>query len=286
MYAFVFLGSHSLGHCRSVPRYLNREDTDSDAETVCSVHSEVILRSARDKYLSLYQLNSSRSQYSNHSITNERVYKSQSMPELAIPPSLLDHLAGFSGDSLPSLDKKRYKRKNKFSRRSGLYVVNDSPVSEKPRFLSNSNKKASRLSKKKLIKQSSLHITEHTKKWYDNCTAVSKPTAGQSLGRIVGISHDFGGMAYQMELNRPGNGLYGFFIQKGFKQYRRGVFISRLMDSVSAKFLAGLLSPGDEILEINGLNAQSKAISEVHDIMAHSDKLVLTVLPFLGRKDW
>lgn len=276
-----------MEHCRSVPRYLNHEDTDSDAETVCSIRSEVIVRpkSAREKYLSLYQLNSSRSQDSNHSITNKRVYKSQSMPELAIPPSVLDHLASFTGDSLPNVDKKRYKKKNKFSRRSGLYVVNDIPVSEKPRLLSNSSKKASTFSKKKLMK-SSLHITEHTKKWYDNCTAVSKPTAGQSLGRIIGISHDFGGMAYQMELNRPGNGLYGFFIQKGYKQYRRGVFISRIMDSVSAKFLAGLLSPGDEILEINGLSAQSRAISEVHDIMAHSGKLVLTVLPFLGRKDW
>lgn len=208
------------------------------------------------------------------------------MPELAFPPTTYsDNFATFSGDSLSSLDKKQYKKKNKFNRRSGLYVVNDNPVSEKPHLISNSSKKALKFSKKKQ-NQKSLHITEHTKTWYDNCTAVSKPTAGKSLGKVLGVSHDFGGMAYQVELNRPGNGLYGFFIQKGYKQYRHGVFVSRIMDSTSAKFLAGLLTPGDEILEINGFHTQTKAVSEVHDIMAHSDKLTLTVLPFLARKDW
>ena len=50
--------------------------------------------------------------------------------------------------------------------------------------------------------------------------------------------------------------------------------------------MAGLLNPGDEILEINGESTASKTMSEVHNILANSNKLVLTVLPFLGRKDW
>jgi hypothetical protein len=57
------------------------------------------------------------------------------------------------------------------------------------------------------------------------------------------------------------------------------------MDSSGAKFLAGLLNPGDELLEINSQSTKTKTIAEVHNIMACSDKLLLTVLPFIGRKD-
>ena len=80
-------------------------------------------------------------------------------------------------------------------------------------------------------------------------------------------------------------GCFGFFHSEGFfQQYKKGVFVSRIMDCSSSKFMAGLLNPGDEILEINGESTASKTMSEVHNILANSNKLVLTVLPFLGRK--
>ena len=282
MFNFSFKGSRP--HIRSHPQYFSSRDTESDGETVSSICSEIIIRpkSAREQYLSLYKLRTSGSQDFDQTDTNKRIYKSCSMPELATRSALKDDFASFSNEI--SLEKKKYK-KNKFNRRSGLYVVNDYPNVEKPRLISSSSKKSLKFSRKKL-KQKPLHITDQTKTWYDNCTAVSKPTDGQSMGKIIGVSHEFGGMAYQVELNRPGSGLYGFFIQKGYKQYRLGIFVSRIMDSSSAKFLAGLLSPGDEILEINGLCTESKPISEIHDIMAHSDKLALTILPILDRKDW
>lgn len=184
--------------------------------------------------------------------------------------------------------KKRKKRiLQRFGRRSGLYVVNDVPTSDKPKlpFASSSSRKKRRSKLKKAASLEPSHVNESTKVWFDHTTAVSRPSNGQVLGRIITMREDIG-MAYEIELQRPNNGLFGFFIQKGYKLFRKGIFISRIMDSSGAKFLAGLLNPGDEVIEINHQNTKTKTIAEVHNIMANSDKLTLTILPYIGRKDW
>lgn len=266
----------------------SQDETDSDAETVCSVQSEYILRphmSARERYFSTYQLNTISEGEPRDLI---RTQKWRSMPELGRSHSLGS--VSFYGDSLPAGfdETRKKKKKRKFGRRSGLYVVNDVPVSEKPRLSIDKGKsktKSSLIFRKKKSKKEALHVNELTKKWFDSTTAVSRPTGGQSLGRIIAMREDLGS-AYVLELQRSPGGLFGFFIQKGYQQYKKGVFVSRLMDCASSKFMAGLLNPGDEILDINGESTASKTMSEVHNILANSDKLVLTVLPFLGRKDW
>ena len=259
----------------------SQDEADSDAETIYSVQSEYILRphmSARERYFSTYQLNPISESDPKDIMVNQRW---RSMPELARSSSL-----GSIGLSLPAGfdEKKKKKKKRKFGRRSGLYVVNDVPISEKPRLSVDKGKSRSKIFSKKSKKDSS-HINELTKKWFDSRTAVSRPTGGKSLGRIIAMREDLGG-AYVLELQRSPGGLFGFFIQKGYNQYRRGVFVSRIMDSAASKFMAGLLNPGDEILEINGESTVNKTMSDVHNILANSDKLVLTVLPILGRKDW
>lgn len=266
----------------------SQDDTDSDAETVCSVQSEFILRpymSARERYFSTYQLNTISESDPRDIIMTQ---KWRSMPELGRSHSLGS--VSFYGDSLPAgfEENRKKKKKRKFGRRSGLYVVNDVPVSEKPRLSVDRGKsktKSASIFRKKKSKKDSIHVNELTKKWFDSTTAVSRPTGGQSLGRIIAMREDLGS-AYVLELQRSPGGLFGFFIQKGFQQYKKGVFVSRIMDCASSKFMAGLLNPGDEILEINGESTTSKTMSEVHNILANSDKLVLTVLPFIGRKDW
>lgn len=266
----------------------SQDETDSDAETVCSVQSEFILRphmSARERYFSTYQLNPISESDPWDIVVNQ---KWRSMPELARSNSLGSvGMSSSFGSSLPAgFDEKKKKKKRKFGRRSGLYVVNDVPVSERPRLSSHKgNGRRKIFSKKSKKGAGSVHVNELTKKWFDSRTAVSRPTGGQSLGRVIAMREDLGG-AYVLELQRSPGGLFGFFIQKGFKQYKKGVFVSRIMDCSAAKFMAGLLNPGDEILEINGESTSSKAMSEVHNILANSDKLVLTVLPILGRKDW
>lgn len=264
----------------------SQDEPDSDTETVYSVQSEFILRphmSARERYFSTYQLKPI-SETDTRDLTIHQKWRS--MPDLPRSNSLGSvGLSSSFRDSLQAgFDEKKRKKKRKFGRRSGLYIVNDVPVSEKPRLSTDKDKRRSKIFSKR-EKKRSLHVNELTKKWFDSQTAVSKPTGGQSLGKIIAMREDLGG-AYVLELQRSPGGLFGFFIQKGYQQYRGGVFVSRIMDCSASKFMAGLLNPGDEILEINGESTSNKTMSEVHNILANSDKLILTVLPMLGRKDW
>lgn len=255
-----------------------------------SVRSEVLIRpkiSARQQYLSTYGLD--RINSDEKDTNNNRLVKSKSLPNLGYSQSSFDEATGFSGAVLSCDNPKKRKKRilQRFGRRSGLYVVNDIPASEKPKLpLSPGNSWKKRRSKfKKSASLEPSHVNETTKVWYDHTTAVSRPSNGQVLGRVLTLREDLG-MAYEIELQRPNDGLFGFFIQKGYKECRKGVFISRIMDSSSSKFIAGLLNPGDELLEVNGQSTQTKSVAQVQNIMAHSDKLLLTVLPYVSRKDW
>lgn len=269
---------------------MSQDDYFSDAETVHSVRSEVLVRpmiSARQQYLSTYGLNRISTDENDNRLNV--LVKSKSLPNLGYSQSSFDETTGFSGTVLSCDNPKKRKKRilQRFGRRSGLYVVNDLPASEKPKLpfspTSSWKKRRSKLKKSASLQPS--HVNETTKVWFDHTTAVSRPSNGQVLGRILTMREDIG-MAYEIEIQRPKDGLFGFFIQKGYKECRKGVFISRIMDSASAKFIAGLLNPGDELLEVNGESTRMKSVAEVQNIMAHSDKLLLTIMPYVGRKDW
>uniref|UniRef100_A0A0K0DYB3 PDZ domain-containing protein n=1 Tax=Strongyloides stercoralis TaxID=6248 RepID=A0A0K0DYB3_STRER len=58
-----------------------------------------------------------------------------------------------------------------------------------------------------------------------------------------------------------------------------GIFVSRLVCGGIAE-LSGLLSPNDEILEVNGISTDNKSLDQVADIMvANSYNLILTIKP-------
>uniref|UniRef100_A0A0N5C0J1 PDZ domain-containing protein n=1 Tax=Strongyloides papillosus TaxID=174720 RepID=A0A0N5C0J1_STREA len=58
-----------------------------------------------------------------------------------------------------------------------------------------------------------------------------------------------------------------------------GIFVSRLVCGGIAE-LSGLLSPNDEILEVNGISVDNKSLDQVADIMvANSYNLILTIKP-------
>ena len=88
------------------------------------------------------------------------------MPELGRSNSFGSVIIpSFYGDSLPAgFDENRKKKKRKFGRRSGLYVVNDVPVGEKPRLSidkgkSKSKSKSESIFRKKKSKKDSIHVT-------------------------------------------------------------------------------------------------------------------------------
>ena len=61
--------------------------------------------------------------------------------------------------------------------------------------------------------------------------------------------------------------------------------MSRLSDSLPAHFFAGLISVGDEILELNGTAMKNISLEETYDLMAKQDRLRLKILPFMARRD-
>ncbi|CAL1271285.1 unnamed protein product [Larinioides sclopetarius] len=88
-----------------------------------------------------------------------------------------------------------------------------------------------------------------------------------------------------VELTKPPNKPYGFFVARGRVRNSKGVFVSRMRDQETQKQLAGLLDIGDEILEIDGSNVKDADIMEVNSLMANKNTLLLTVLPYICRKD-
>ena len=64
-----------------------------------------------------------------------------------------------------------------------------------------------------------------------------------------------------------------------------GIFISRFADSQPEKVFGGLLSVGDEILEINGQFVRDLSQDDVYNIISASPIIVMKILPFIARKD-
>ena len=64
-----------------------------------------------------------------------------------------------------------------------------------------------------------------------------------------------------------------------------GVFISRLNEGPTKNLFAGLLSVGDEILEIDGIPTKRLSLEDVSTMIAESQKLVLKTLPYMARTD-
>ena len=61
--------------------------------------------------------------------------------------------------------------------------------------------------------------------------------------------------------------------------------MSRLSDGLPEHFFSGLLSVGDEIVEVNNRPVQNIPLNTVYDWIAESDPLILKVLPYLMRAE-
>ncbi|CAN7992780.1 unnamed protein product, partial [Ixodes hexagonus] len=95
-----------------------------------------------------------------------------------------------------------------------------------------------------------------------------------------------------LELRRPRGQSFGFFLARGRIQDHQGVFVSRMHDAhtqqarhSSNHALRGLLDVGDEIVEVNGADVRHADIMTVNSLMTNQNTLLLTVLPYVCRKD-
>ena len=115
---------------------------------------------------------------------------------------------------------------------------------------------------------------------YDDDDPISTPSLLRPVGRLLDIRS---GNLHVVELHKPPNGRYGIYIIEGLTG---GVFISRFAEESAEKFFSGLLSPGDEIVAVNGQPTRNKSLDHVHNVLATLDYVILTVIPVSGRPDW
>ena len=144
------------------------------------------------------------------------------------------------------------------------------------------------IEKKRLpVKRSlSSRITYHIRKgWVDyeeDLNFISQPSQARAMGRMVDKK---AGKYHMVQLYRPPSGKYGIYISE--TPGRRGVFISRFADQHAAKFYSGLISPGDQIIRVNGINvSEENSVDDVYDLMTASDSVIFTVIPISMRSDW
>ena len=129
-------------------------------------------------------------------------------------------------------------------------------------------------------------ITYHIRKgWVDydeDLELISTPSRPRPIGRMVDTH---AGRYHIVELHKPPNGRYGIYISEG-GAFRKGIFVSRFAEGVAAKFYSGLLSPGDEIIKVNGQPVQDKSLDYVYNILASLESVLLVILPVSARSDW
>lgn len=128
-------------------------------------------------------------------------------------------------------------------------------------------------------------LTYHIRKgWIDyeeDLEFISQPSHPRPVGRMIDKK---AGRFHVVQLYKPPGGRYGIYISQNGN--RRGVFISRFADSTAEKFYSGLISPGDQIIRVNGKNIGDQSVDYVYDLMTMSDSVIFTVIPISSRSDW
>lgn len=231
----------------------------------------------------------------------------ESITHLPLPPlpfrgyeSDLQRHHGLSGSRTSLADKMggfRQSMKRKFSRLRKAVSLDrldktDSPASEPSSGLAGSRWKSPSLTSltshfKKTNQKSrkAKRLSRHAKRQSASMTELDDaetPKKFQPIGQLKQINCDG---TQVIELSKPKDGPFGFYIARGSAKYNHGIFVSRLSDSLPPHFFAGLLNVGDEIFEINGTSMKNISLEETYDLMAKQNQLLLKIMPFMARRD-
>ena len=95
------------------------------------------------------------------------------------------------------------------------------------------------------------------------------------IGRVLHMNVSEG--TVMIEMVKPPSGPFGFYVAKS--KDNGIVYVSNLSDSYPNKIFAGLMKPGDEILEVNNVSVDQISIDEIYSLILESEKLVLKVKP-------
>lgn len=121
------------------------------------------------------------------------------------------------------------------------------------------------------------------KRWVDyeeDLCPVSNPSLLRPIGRLL---RTHAGRLHIIELHKPPNGHFGIYITQGAEQK---IFISRFANVTAEKFYTGLLTPGDEIVSINGQEIRDKSLDYVYGILSQLNSVVLSLVPVSAHRNW
>ncbi|GAA6226288.1 uncharacterized protein LOC108874036 isoform X3 [Lates japonicus] len=104
---------------------------------------------------------------------------------------------------------------------------------------------------------------------------VGRPRSLRSVGRVLQVDSDG---TFLLELSRPTNRTYGFIISRGRGRPDSGVYVEDMVDSSTEKLYAGLLSIGDEILEVNGEKVACLSLDQVIHLLTQNTCATVRVL--------
>lgn len=197
-------------------------------------------------------------------------------------PLHVAHRHKSSTNTLPS----RYQDSAHSSQSNGKSVNRSASILQRLKRKRGSFKGDSLLKRRLPVKRSlSDHVTYHIRKgWIDyaeDLDFISQPTHPRAVGRMIDKK---AGKFHVVQLYKPANGRYGIYISQ--RGNRKGIFISRFANSTAEKFYAGLISPGDQIIRVNGRNIGQHSVDHVYDLMTASDSVIFTVIPVNFRSDW
>lgn len=147
-------------------------------------------------------------------------------------------------------------------------------------------KEENRLKKRLPVKRSlsdrmAYNIQKGWVDYQEDLNFISQPSYPRAVGRMIDKK---AGRYHVVQLYKPPNGRYGIYISQ--LGNRSGIFISRFADATAAKFYAGLISPGDQIIRVNGKNIVDQSVDTVYDLMTASDSVIFTVIPVSPHSNW
>ncbi|KAM4738922.1 uncharacterized protein FYW61_003574 [Anableps anableps] len=111
--------------------------------------------------------------------------------------------------------------------------------------------------------------------WCLDSEDIGQPCSVRSVGRVLQVCSDG---TVLLELSRPSDQSFGFTISRGKGRADSGVYVEDMVDRNSEKLYAGLLSVGDEILEVNMEKVACLNLDQVNQVLVQNPTTTVRIL--------
>ncbi|KAL3047941.1 hypothetical protein OYC64_021990 [Pagothenia borchgrevinki] len=104
---------------------------------------------------------------------------------------------------------------------------------------------------------------------------VGSPSSVRCVGRVLQVSADG---SVLLELIRPSSRTFGFIVSRGRGRRDSGVYVEDMLDLSTEKLFSGLLSVGDEFLEVAGQKVSALTLDQVTRLLTQNTVTTVRVL--------